>query len=61
MIETITIEGKNYHAEEIDGVLIPFTNERGEFIPKSVCLCHAYSDNECVCGAWSGVYDEEEE
>lgn len=32
-------------------------DEDGEPIPKTVCLCSAYSSSECCCGAWDGTYD----
>ena len=36
-------------------------DENGNPIPKTICLCSAYNEFECVCGAWSGIYDEEVE
>jgi len=60
-VETTEIDGKYFHAQSLDGGIVPVLCENGEMIPKSVCICYAHSDSECCCGAWSGYYDEGEE
>lgn len=49
MLQIIEIDGKEYHADD-DGIVI--LDEDGDPIPSHVCICHAYSDTECVCSAW---------
>ena len=49
MLQIIEIDGKEYHADD-DGIVI--LDEDGDPIPSHVCICHAYSDMECVCSAW---------
>ena len=73
MIDTIWIDGVAYHAQPkyADGDIEKDAN--GEYvwelildpvdempIPKTSCICAAHSDDECICGAWSGAYDSEE-
>jgi hypothetical protein len=47
--EPIDIDGKLYHA--MDGVALT-DPDNGEVIPYHICICHAYDESECVCGAW---------
>ena len=57
---TLTIDGISYHAQGIrynheagcyeDYELILDCD--GEPIPSDICLCHAYTSDECCCGAW---------
>jgi hypothetical protein len=35
----------------------PILDEYGQTIPTFVCICHAFSADECSCGAW-GKEDE---
>jgi hypothetical protein len=44
----------NYHTD-LDGNLI--LDEDGLPIPTTICLCHAFEPNECVCGAWDDAAD----
>lgn len=32
-------------------------DEEGLPIPTTICLCHAFEPNECVCGAWDDAVD----
>lgn len=50
MLQIVEIDGKNYHADD-DGIVI--LDEDGDPIPSHICICHAYSDNECICNAFS--------
>jgi len=50
MGKTIYIDDKQYHAND-DGTL--YLDEYGELVLSYICLCAAYSDSECCCGAWS--------
>lgn len=50
MLQIVEIDGKNYHADD-DGIVL--LDENGDPIPSHICICHAYSDNECLCSAWS--------
>lgn len=43
-----------YHVD-LEGELI--LDSDGEPIPNTICLCHAYEPNECICGAWDDVED----
>jgi len=38
--------------------LEPILEEDGEPIPKNICICAAHSEDECICGAYTGNYDE---
>lgn len=50
---TICIDGEMYHTgSSIDEENSPLLDENGDPIPKHICLCCAYSPNECICGAW---------
>jgi hypothetical protein len=47
--EPIEIDGELYHAR--DGVALT-DPDNGEVIPYYICICHAFCEYECVCGAW---------
>lgn len=56
----MTSKQPKYHVD-FDGNII--LDEDGEPIPTTICICHAFEPNECVCGAWDNVddwYDDEE-
>lgn len=57
MLQLIEIDGKKFHADD-DGVVI--LDEYGEPIPAHICLCFAHCPSECVCGAWSIPYDDDD-
>lgn len=42
-------ESMDYH-KDFDGNFI--LDENDEMIPMYICICAAWSENECVCGAW---------
>jgi hypothetical protein len=52
------IDSDNYHTREVydDEYNIIgeeyILHERGEPIPRTICICAAHSVNECCCGAW---------
>lgn len=50
------MENDLYHKDEYDKYIL---DEYGEKIPNYICICAAYSDVECVCGAWDIPLPEE--
>jgi len=54
----IELNDNLYHAtpvwvdDEPTESLEPLLDEHGDMIPASICICHAWSANECSCGAW---------
>lgn len=66
-METIEIDGKEYHAEWVEyfseegeyTYLIPIRNEDGEPIEVWRCICAARDKFECCCGAYDRPTPEE--
>ena len=36
----------------------PILDENGNYIPATICLCHAHEPSECVCGCVSWTFEE---
>lgn len=44
-----------------DRELIEICIENIQDRANGVCFCHAHSASECCCGAWDGIWDEQED
>jgi len=48
----IVLDGIEYHCDEYG---VPYTDQDGDMIPSTKCICSAYEPSECWCGAWDDV------
>ena len=56
----------SFHIQQVfdeDGNIVGWDYVRYEYsgdpIPAYICICAAWSENECVCGAWDSKWEGE--